>query len=201
MSNILLNEADGYYYWLFTTIQGKSPFPGMNLSNIKELMYTILHISHKMKNPETYKGIVLCWVDYLGDSFIKNESGDNLKHDNEIGCDNEIGNDNEMGCDNEIGCEFSVSCEVISMDDKHCNPHNGLHALYWLEKLQENALQISNFKSKTQKFAKISNHYGVEETITDPMYEEILAGMLEEISNKVLEEKVEVTYITRQFPF
>lgn len=175
MSNILLRKgSDGYFYWLFTTIQGRNPFSDLKLSNMKELIYTILHISHKVKNPDTYKGIIFCWVDYQSDSLTFN--GD-------------------------MGCEFGVSCEVISFDKKNCDKHNGLHNLYWLEKLQTNALQIDDFQIETQKFAKKGETYGIEDTVVDSNYIQMLGGMLEEINNKISEDKVEVTYITQKFPF
>lgn len=79
MSNILLNIEDGFYYWLFTTIEGKSLIP-------KELIYTVLHVTHKMENPQTYKGVIMCWVDYVKDS-LENDS-----------------------------CKYKVTCEVISID-------------------------------------------------------------------------------------
>lgn len=175
MSNILLRKgSDGYYYWLFTTIQNRNPFSNLDLGNMKELIYTILHVSHKLKNPDTYKGIIFCWVDYQGDVLT---------------------------IDGDMGCEFNVSCEVISFDNKNCDKHNGLHDLYWLEKLQTNALQISHFQNETQKFVKIGKSYGIEDTVVDSNYIQILSGMLEEINSKIIEGKVEVTYITQNFPF
>jgi hypothetical protein len=57
MSNILLNNDSGIYYWLITSMYGKC-IPD------KETIYNIVK---NVDDPE-YKGAILCFVTYIGES-------------------------------------------------------------------------------------------------------------------------------------